>query len=161
MKRRISGIIMLVMLLAMAIAPWAGAAEKKKKAPVKSAPARNYTDPTTGMQFVWVPGGCYMMGDVLNDKDASASEKPAHEVCLDGFYIGKYEVTQGQWQKIMGSNPSKFSYCGADCPVEQVSWDDVQGYISSLNGQSGKRYRLPTEAEIGRASCRERVCVPV
>ena len=69
------------------------------------------------------------------------------KVCLDAFRIGKYEVTQGQYNRIMGSNPSSFSSCGDDCPVENVSWNDTQSFISKLNSQTGKHYRLPSEAE--------------
>jgi len=105
---------------------------------------KSYTDPTTGMEFVFVPGGCFQMGDTFGDGERQ--EKPVHEVCLDGFYLGKYEVTQGQWQKIMGSNPAYFKK-GDNFPVDQVSWDDVQGYISKLNTKAGKTFRLPTEAE--------------
>lgn len=65
----------------------------------------------------------------------------------ENYAIGKYEVTQGQWKAIMGSNPSRFSGCGDDCPVESVSWDDAQDYIRRLNAKTGKQYRLPTEAE--------------
>lgn len=95
--------------------------------------AENFTDPTTGMEFVSVSEGCATLG--------------SSQVCLDAFSIGKYEVTQGQWKKVMGSNPSKFSSCGDSCPVEQVSWNDIQQFISRLNQQSGASYRLPTEAE--------------
>ena len=64
-----------------------------------------------------------------------------------GFYLGKYEVTQAEWQAVMGSNPSKFSGCGR-CPVEKVAWEDAQVFIGRLNARSGgRRYRLPTEAE--------------
>jgi formylglycine-generating enzyme required for sulfatase activity len=64
------------------------------------------------------------------------------------LWMGKYEVTQGQWQAVMGNNPSKFKkYCGENCPVEKVSWDDVQQFISRLNQKTGKNYRLPTEEE--------------
>jgi len=62
-----------------------------------------------------------------------------------GFYIGKFEVTQAQWQEVMGSNPSFFK--GSNLPVEKVSWDDVQEFINKLNARTGKNYRLPTEAE--------------
>lgn len=103
------------------------------------------TDPTTGMEFVAVPGGCFQMGDTFGDGDSY--EKPVHEVCVSGFSIGRYEVTQAQWQRVMGSNPSRFSRCGDTCPVEQVSWDDVQQFIQRLNRQSNSNYRLPTEAE--------------
>lgn len=95
--------------------------------------------------MVFVKGGCYQMGDTFGDGDSD--EKPVHEVCVDDFYIGKYEVTQGQWKEIMGSNPSYFKNCGDNCPVDNVSWDDVQYFINKLNQKKGKKYRLPTEAE--------------
>ncbi len=63
------------------------------------------------------------------------------------YEIGKTEVTQAQWKAIMGNNPSKFKDCGGNCPVERVSWDDAQAFIGELNAQTGKNYRLPTEAE--------------
>jgi formylglycine-generating enzyme required for sulfatase activity len=94
------------------------------------------------IEMVWVEGGSFMMGS----KDGETDESPVHEVTLNGFYIGKYEVTQEQWEKIMGNNPGNFSGC-PDCPVEQVSWNDVQDFIKKLNAQSRKKYRLPTEAE--------------
>ncbi len=100
-------------------------------------------EPVTGMEFVFVKGGCYRMGS----NDGSTDEKPPHEVCVSDFSMGKYEVTQGQWQKVMGNNPSNFKQCGPDCPVEQVSWNDAQEFIRKLNTQSGRQYRLPTEAE--------------
>jgi formylglycine-generating enzyme required for sulfatase activity len=104
-----------------------------------------FTDEVTGMEFIFVKGGCFQMGDTFGD--GYNSEYPVHEVCLDDFYIGKYEVTQGQWKKVMGSNPSIFKNCGDNCPVENVSWHDTQQFISKLNTQSNKQYRLPTEAE--------------
>jgi Sulfatase-modifying factor enzyme 1/Caspase domain len=64
-----------------------------------------------------------------------------------GIYMGKYEVTQAQWQAVMGANPAKFKNCGENCPVENVSWNDVQIYIQRLNQQTGKHFRLPTEQE--------------
>jgi formylglycine-generating enzyme required for sulfatase activity len=104
-----------------------------------------FTDPTTVMQFVFVKGGCYQMGDTF--WFGKFDKKPVHDVCVSDFYIGKYEVTQGEWQKIMGYNPSYFGSCGENCPVERVSWNDAQDFIKKLNSLTGKRYRLPTEAE--------------
>jgi len=113
-----------------------------KNQPTTSAGSgANFTDPTTGMEFVAVKRGCFQMGSNSGAND----EKPVHEVCVDDFYIGKYEVTQDQYQKITGSNPSNFK--GNNRPVEQVSWNDTQDYLSKLNSRSGKHYRLPTEAE--------------
>ncbi len=100
---------------------------------------------TPAGKMVFVKGGCYEMGNTFGD--GYKDEKPVHKVCVSDFYIGKYEVTQGQWKKIMGSNPSNFSSCGDNCPVENVSWNDAMEYISKLNSKGGKNYRLPTEAE--------------
>jgi len=101
-------------------------------------------------EMVLVKGGCFLMGDMFGDGDGffgGSDEKPVHEVCVGDYYIGKYEVTQGQWKNVQGNTPSKFSNCGDNCPVEQVSWNDAQDYISTLNQRTGKTYRLPTEAE--------------
>ena len=77
--------------------------------------------------------------------DCRDAEKPAHRVNVSDFYIGKYEVTQAQWKAVMGDNPSNF--IGDNLPVERVSWNDVQEFISKLNDLTGMEYRLPTEAE--------------
>lgn len=107
--------------------------------------AIGFTDSTTGMEFVNVPGGCFQMGNTFDT--GNDDEKPAHEACVSDFAIGKYEVTQSQWRKVMGNNPSHFSSCGDNCPVENISWNDVQIYIKKLNQQTSGRFRLPTEAE--------------
>ena len=111
-----------------------------------SAASDTWTDPITGMVFVWVAGGCYEMGCGDWTDSCDSNELPVHEVCVDGFWMGKYEVTQRQWKQIMGSNPSWFK-SGDNYPVEYVSWNDCQGFISDLNSQSGKTFRFPTEAE--------------
>ncbi len=92
-----------------------------------------------------MPAGSFMMGSA----NGESNEKPVHQVTISQpFYIGKYEVTQAQWQSVMGNIPSYFKDCGGNCPVEQVSWDDAQNFINKLNeGNDGFRYRLPTEAE--------------
>lgn len=115
-------------------------------AEIGSSPALYFTDPSTGIEMVYVKGACYQMGDTFGDGELD--EKPAHEVCVDDFYVGKYEVTQGQWKNIMGSNPSYFISCGDNCPVDNVSWNEAQAFISRLNSKkNGNSYRLPTEAE--------------
>jgi formylglycine-generating enzyme required for sulfatase activity len=85
---------------------------------------------------------------MMGSTNGNDNEKPVHQVTISqSFYIGKYEVTQAQWQAVMGENPSNFKDC-ANCPVEQVSWDDTQKFIQRLNGMNdGYIYRLPTEAE--------------
>jgi formylglycine-generating enzyme required for sulfatase activity len=103
---------------------------------------KQLTDPATGMELVLVKGGCFAMGG-----DGADNEKPIHEVCVADFYLGKYEVTQSQWTSLMGNNPSRFAGCGPSCPVESVSWSDVQNFLRSISEKSGKTYRLPTEAE--------------
>jgi formylglycine-generating enzyme required for sulfatase activity len=75
------------------------------------------------------------------------TRKPPHRVNIQSFALGKFEVTQGQWKAVMGNNPSHFKECGDNCPVEQVSWNDIQEYIQKLNQRSGKTYRLASEAE--------------
>jgi sulfatase modifying factor 1 len=110
-----------------------------------SAARATVKDSVTGMEFLFVRGGCFQMGDTF--EDGRADEKPPHEVCVDDFYMGKYEVTQAQWKEVMGGNPSGFKTCGDHCPVEGVSWNDAQDFISRLNQKAGKKFRLPTEAE--------------
>jgi len=95
------------------------------------------------IQMVDIPAGCYQMGSNSGSRD----ELPVHKVCLDAYAIGKYEVTQGQWNAVMGSNPSRFHSCGDDCPVETVNWNDIQGFIKKLNAKTSQNFRLPTEAE--------------
>lgn len=101
-------------------------------------------DESTGIEFVQVPGGCFQMGDIFGD--GGADEKPVHEVCVDGFYLSKFEVTQGQYRRVTNENPSQIKK-GDNLPVESVSWNDSQIFIEKLNSLSGRHYRLPTEAE--------------
>ena len=90
------------------------------------------------IELVHIKGGCF---------EISSTSFNIHEVCVNDFYMGKYEVTQGQWKAIMGDNPSNFKDCGDNCPVENVNWFDAQNFINKLNQKTGKKYRLPTEAE--------------
>ncbi|MEA3333135.1 MAG: formylglycine-generating enzyme family protein, partial [Pseudomonadota bacterium] len=109
-----------------------------------------WTEPETGIELVYLEGGSFQMGSPSDEKERSSDEGPVHEVKLDGFWIGCYEVTQSEWQKVMGNNPSRFQKGDSDNrPVEQVSWDDCQEFIEKLNCRrnSDKSFRLPTEAE--------------
>jgi formylglycine-generating enzyme required for sulfatase activity len=108
-------------------------------------PDSSYTDPTTGMEFVWVAGGEFQMGDTFGDGDPY-EKPPSHKTRITGFWMGKHEVTQGEWVKVMVKNPSKFQK-GDRYPVEQVSWDMVQNFITKLNKSGKPQYRLPSEAE--------------
>ncbi|WP_213772941.1 formylglycine-generating enzyme family protein [Bradyrhizobium sp. dw_78] len=110
-------------------------------AQAEPAAGTTWTEPTTGMEFVWVPSGCFNQGST----DGYANEQPVHRVCVAGFYLGKYEVTQAQYEKIMGNNPSAFK--GPNHPVEQVSWTDAGSAAEKLSSQSNTKMRLPSEAE--------------
>ena len=98
------------------------------------------------IEMVHVQGGEFLMGCTDRHSDCSVNEAPAHPVKLNGYYIAKYEVTQELWLAVMGGkNPSKV--VGDSLPVTRVSWYDVQTFIGKLNQLTGKKYRLPTEAE--------------
>ncbi len=108
------------------------------------------------IEFVWVPAGTFTMGTDKTSEELSAlygdfeflfrSEQPAHTVTISqGFWLGRYEVTQSQWESLMGDNPSE--YRGANRPVEMLSWDACQEFILKLNQQGAGVFRLPTEAE--------------
>ncbi|MFY7849870.1 MAG: formylglycine-generating enzyme family protein, partial [Bacteroidia bacterium] len=123
---------------------------------LKQESATNYSNQETNTNpiiqrllsnMVFVQGGRFTMG-CTNEQgyDCEADEKPAHSVNISSFSIGKYEVTQEEWEAVMGSNPSNFSNC-PKCPVENVSWNDIQNFIDALNRQTGRQFRLPTEAE--------------
>ena len=129
--------------------------------------SKEWTDPVTGIEFVWIPPGCFQMGqteaetnylikEVGKDdyEEYYQNELPRHQVCIqEGFWMGKYEVTQAQWQHIMGSNPSYFTtekvgQNSENHPVENVSWDTVQEFIQKASMKAGTtRYRLPSETE--------------
>lgn len=121
--------------------------KEEKKSPTASSAKKPIEEPENSLDafsnlMVNIPSGSFMMGSENGESD----EKPAHRVTLSAFKMSKYEVTQQQWRAVMGTNPSSFKNCD-DCPVETVSWNDVQAFIQKLNQQTGKNYRLPTEAE--------------
>ncbi|MBF0472121.1 MAG: SUMF1/EgtB/PvdO family nonheme iron enzyme [Nitrospirae bacterium] len=132
-----------------------------------------FRDPNTGMEFVFIKGGCYQMGDTVGGGEEN--EKPVHEVCLDDFYIGKYEVTIGEFRSFTNETGYKTEAESSDgCyywtgsklikdktrtwqgpgfeqgdrnPVSCVTWNDTQSYINWLRNKNGYKYRLPSEAE--------------
>ena len=151
--------------------------EKIAQEPVKVKPksatfpiGEKFSEPLTNMEFMWVDEDCFEMGDIFGG--GKKDELPVHEVCLDGFYAGKYEVTQDVYLQIVGSNPSRFqkgnvyieptaapttghmtkfrksvSRTGKNHPVENASWEDAHLFIKKLNQKTGLTFRLPTEAE--------------
>lgn len=101
------------------------------------------------MEMVWVEGGSFTMGSNATPKGVKltyALARPEHRVTVDGYFIGRYEVTQGLWQAVMGENPSKFKG-SANLPVESVSWTEAQEFAMRLSQMTGRRFRLPSEAE--------------
>lgn len=117
----------------------------------KTGLAQSIIHEATGIELVYIPAGHSMMGSPKTEQEAAAGlrrewveDEVQHQVTISqGFYMGKYEVTQAQWQKLMGNNPSYFQNAGMDAPVEQVSWDDCQEFCR----KAGSGLRLPTEAE--------------
>jgi hypothetical protein len=113
--------------------------------------------------MVFVGGQTFLMGCDYNRDNTNKiycpwADASSHKVTVNSFCIGKYEVTQKEWQEVMGRNPSKFQNCGGNCPVEQVSWNDAQAFIGKLNAKTSMDYRLPTEAEweyAARGGCKE------
>ena len=112
---------------------------------------RSYTVNGVSFKMIAVEGGTFKMGATAEQQDPGSDEKPVHNVTLSNYCMGETEVTQALWQAVMGSNPSRFA--GSNNPVEKVSYDDCITFINKLNtllsGQlpSGRKFRLPTEAE--------------
>lgn len=108
------------------------------------------TNPEKGFPFepdlILVEGAEFVMGCDEGQPDCNSDAQPAHKVVVSDFYIGKYEVTEAQWRAVMGDD--NWAYTGCDnCPMATISWDDAQVFIRNLNDRTGKKYRLPTEAE--------------
>lgn len=114
---------------------------------VAALAAQSPPESASFMEFVRVPAGSFLMGSPRDEEGHHANESQ-HARSVGEFWLGKYEVTQGQWEAVMGANPADFADCGPDCPVEDVSWENIQEFIGKLNErEDGYEYRLPTEAE--------------
>lgn len=122
---------------------------------MQSQAAEVWSEPNTGMEFVAVPKGCFQMGlpatAFVNDEGAVfqkrvRAEKPQHEVCVDAFWMGRYEVKVSEWQKVMGQRQPMGA---ANTPVAGMGWEDADAFARRLTALSGTsaRFRLPTEAE--------------
>ncbi len=144
MKRKVFSII-LVLLITLCLAAM-GHAQSRGKKVSSSGQAREFSN-SIGMTFVLIPAGSFLMGCNSDfEKCNSRYETPQHRVTISKpFYMGKYEVTQEQWLKVIGSNPAHFK--GRSNPVEKVGWDEVQVFLKKLRKKEGRSYRLPTEAE--------------
>lgn len=108
---------------------------------LSGAQAASFRDCPDCPEMQALPAGSFQMGAAM-----PPNTTPVHAVNVRAFAIGKYEVTQGEWKAIMGSNPSKAN-CGDSCPVERVNWHEAQEFVKRLSAKTGKSYRLPTEAE--------------
>jgi len=137
----------LLAVLAAALLSGPGAPPREDPGQGSASAPERVVEPVTGMRLEPVRGGCFQMGDVFGDGEEE--ELPVHEVCVGSFHIGVTEVTQGQWRKVMGTDPSRDLGCRDEaCPVESVSWNDVQEFLRRLNAKGGSgTWRLPTEAE--------------
>ncbi len=131
-----------------------GAAEEAASRGEKSVRSvKTWKEPVTGLVFVWMPGGCYLMGSPKNEKDRSEDEGPVHEVCVDGFWVSRTPVTNGQYRQFQKDHDSRdyagHSLNGDSQPAVFVSWRDANNFSQWLTGQNGGQYnfRLPTEAE--------------
>ena len=113
-----------------------------------AAEGKIFTSPVMDAKFVLIPAGTFAMGSPDAEPERGDDEIQ-HQVTISSpFFLQATPVTQGHWKRVMGNNPSYYKKCGVDCPVEQVSWYDVQAFISKLNEMEGTtNYRLPTEAE--------------
>ena len=115
--------------------------------PSQPVDAKRWTDPTTGMVFVKIPGGCFQMGSTSGE----SNEKPVHKECVDDFWMGQYEVTNAQYRKFKSDHSSKeyegHALDGATQPVVYVSWDDAKTFSEWLSRQGNGTFHLPTEAE--------------
>ena len=133
---------------------WAGEAapgntseETAKAKPQPEGKNRTIRVGNVSFEMVYVEGGTFRMGATAEQgEDAYDWEKPVHSVSLSDFHIGKHEVTQGLWEEVMGGNPSD-NKAGDNYPVENVSWEECQGFVKELNARTGLNFRLPTEAE--------------
>ena len=119
---------------------------QKPKTTTTTSDIQTFSAGGVTFRMVRVEGGSFTMGATSEQgSEAKSDESPVHRVTLSTYYIGETEVTQALWEAVMGNNPSNFK--GANLPVEQVSWEDCQNFIRELNRMTGKRFRLPTEAE--------------
>jgi eukaryotic-like serine/threonine-protein kinase len=126
----------------------------------KQNQARYFTEDLGGgvsLEMVAIPAGEFMMGSPADELEREKDEGPQRRVKIAGFFMGRFVVTQAQWQAVMGNNPSNFK--GENRPVEQVSWNGVQVFCKKLSQQTGRTYRLPSEAEWEYA-CRARTTTP-
>ncbi len=165
MFRQVSTVALAVLAALGSLAVTSAAEQKEAGGTAKSPPKELTVDLGNGvkLEMVLLPAGEFLMGSPDSDKDAAPFEKPQHRVRITKpFYMGKYLVTQEQWEAVTGDNPSHFK--GPKNPVEQVSWDDCQQFLGKLNAKPAAgagKFQLPTEAQweyACRAGSKTRYC---
>ena len=148
-KMKSAGILTICIIMFLSV----GCVQKSKEQPIVPEPEEQpkviedvWTDPVTGMKFRKIPRKSiwFKIGSPPSEKHRKNDEKQ-HTLRVGKYWMAETEVTQKQWDTVMSFNPSKFK--GSDLPVESVSWNLVQKFIKTLNTQTGKKFRLPTEAE--------------
>ena len=146
-KRVVVGYILLFLLPFIIWISWEGIEQllTKQVSTESMQPVREITVGNIRFNMILVKGGTFIHGEPESDNKWFAKEAPCHNVTLSDFYIGECEVTQALWEEVMGENPSKVKK--SDCPVTNVSWNDVQDFIRRLNGKTSLSFRLPTDAE--------------
>ena len=154
MMKKISSILFVLILMTVISMSCGKDEPVNPDDPVNPDEPQTETFTVNDVSFTMVPveGGTFIMGTDYNSPDDFYWEQPAHEVTLSSYFIGQSEVTQALWQAVMGENPSYFSSrnnydTNLQRPVECVSWNDCQTFITKLNQLTGRTFRLPTEAE--------------
>lgn len=170
MQKMNKSVVVFLGLIAMIFLVCIGCSKTAMDTKVELEAGDTWTEPNTGMEFVYVPGGCYQMGCGSWTDSCDDDEKPVHEVCVDGFWISKYEVTIDEYRDFLLSTGDTDgvdwgdSYCPiekggsyslsgnkfgqeGDQPITEVSWHGARAFAEWMSRQSGKEIRLPTEAE--------------
>ena len=142
---------LLLLLAGAVVLAGGGALVVAGVAPPPLAPAADFSSPSVGV-MKWIPAGTFSMGSPSSESGRSADETQHSVTLTKGYWMMEHEVTQGEWEEVMGTNPSEFTACGATCPVELVSWDDAVAFAEKASVRDGETYRLPTEAEWERAA---------
>ncbi len=140
--------LLLVTILSILGAMFVACSDDDDNSPSKNINKETFTVDGIEFTMIAVDGGTFTMGATEEQgEEATSDERPIHSVTLSDYYIGETEITQELWQAVMGNNPSEFRFFANYLPVEQVSFEDIQEFITKLNEKTGKIFRLPTEAE--------------
>jgi len=151
-RRRLRGLLLALAGAALLLPPvlgrtWMPRGDAPQVFPHGSGLAPGDTRAFAGIEFVWIPPGRFRMGSPEDEPGRREDERACTVTLTEGLWLGKYEVTQAQWEAVMGENPAAFAQDGAPRPVEGVFWEDGRAFVDELNGSGPGAFRLPTEAE--------------